>query len=207
MNFSIPKGITVPRRDLLSEGYEIRSRPSGGFRILLNIDAERFADVVLALVRLVRDPGFLILESPCNEEKELQLRQSDDSPYHRDIYYLDGLSRQQFNRIFGQYSELLVHDGFINFGFGSHDPDHRDEVFVGNYKITTVFTGDPHPFEQEFARLSIPRHEKLTTAWETFSESQPGIRRSWSHGGSSIYDMIEKLMREEGLYHANVIED
>jgi len=70
-----------------------------------------------------------------------------------------------------------------------------------------VFTDNTSDYESKFAQFGIPRCEKLTTAWDTFTHERPGIRQSWSRGDFDIYDMIEILMREKGLYHAKTIDD
>ncbi len=145
MPLATPKGITVPFPDRLAEGYEVNARKSGGYHLLVNIDGTRLEHVFRDLVELVPDPGFLILETPCNEVKELELRTTDSDPFHRDIYYIDGLERYQFLEIFNEYSDLLVHDGFVHFGFGSHNTEQKDEVFVEGYKIVSIF-GSPLNF-------------------------------------------------------------
>ncbi|MEO5915849.1 MAG: hypothetical protein ABIS50_16555 [Luteolibacter sp.] len=207
MPLTTPQGIVVPFPERLTEGYEVITRKAGGYHLRINIDGARLSDIFIELVQLIPEPGFLILESPCNQVRELELRKSESDPFHRDVYYLDGLERYQFMQIFEEYSDLLVHDGYINFGFGSHNTDHKDEIFVGAYKITSIFTDDITDYESAFKRLAIPRCEKLTTAWDTFSDERPGVRMAWSRGHFDIYEMIEILLREKGLYHAKTIVD
>jgi len=207
MPLTTPHGIVVPFTDQLSEGYQVVERVSGGYSLLVNIDASRIGDVFRELVQIVPDPGFLILESPCNEVRELELRKSKSDPFHRDVYYLDGLDRNQFLDIFQDYSDLLTNDGFINFGFGSHDTQHKNEVFVGAYKITTIFTDDPTDYEDVLRKFEIPKYEKLTTAWDTFTQENPGTKRRWSRDSFDIYEMIEILIRKNGLYNAKTIKE
>jgi hypothetical protein len=207
MPLATSKGITIPFPERLAEGYQIITRERGGYHLVVNIDGTRLDDVFRDLVELVPDPGFLILESPCNEVKELELRIAESDPFHRDIYYIDGLERYQLLAIFNEYSDLLVHDGFVHFGFGSHNTEEKNEVFVGAYKIVSIFTDDPSPYATVLADRKIPRVSKLTTAWDTFSEEHPGVRDRWSQDGIDIYSMIESLMRERGLYHAKTIKD
>jgi hypothetical protein len=207
MIFSTPKGISVPFPEQLTEGYDLVSRESGGYHLRANIDGPQLQEVVRDLIELVPDPGFLILESPCNEVKELELRKSETDPFHRDVYYLDGLERWQVLQIFDNYAELLVHDGYIHFGFGSHSRERQDEIFVGSYKIISIFATDPSPYEKALHSHGILRQPRLITAWDTFSVESPGIRRAWSRNGFTIYEMIERLIRDKGLYHAKIISD
>lgn len=207
MALATPKGITVPFPERLAEGYEVISRESGGYHLRVNIDGVRLEEVFRDLVELVPDLGFLIIESPCNEVRELELRKNESDPFHRDVYFLDGLERYQFFQIFDQFADLLIHDGFVHFGFGSHNTNHKDEVFVGAYKITSIFTDDPSPYESVLRRHEIPRVQQLTTAWVTFTKESPGIRNRWRQGEIDIYSMIESLMRDRGLYHAQTIND
>ncbi len=207
MSFTTPHGITVPFPDLLAEGYDITPRSKGGFQLKVNVDASRLADVFRELVGLVPEPGFLVLETPCNEVRELELRKTEDDPFHRDVYYLDGLDQSRFLTLFTEYSDLLVHDGFVHFGYGSHDTSRLNEIFVGDYKVLRVFTADPAPYEAQLAGWSIPRVDKLLTARDTCTEEHPGYKNRWSRGNLDIYEMLEILIRRHGVYHAKITAD
>ncbi len=200
MAFTTPHGITIPFPERLAEGYEIRPRTN-------RVDAFRLADVFRDLVQLVPEPGFLVLEKLCNEVIEMELRKTDEDPFHRDVYFLDGLDRSRFLGIFTEYADLLVHDGFVHFGFGSHDTSQFSEVFVGDFKVISIFVDEPSSFENKLAEWGIPRFEKLLTARDTFTEDNPGYKNRWSRGDFDIYAMMEILIRQHGLYHAKIIED
>ena len=173
----------------------------------VNVDASRLAHIFRELAGLVPDPGFLVLETPCNEVREMELRKTDDDPNHRDVYYLDGLEQSRFQTLFTNYSDLLIHDGFVQFGYGSHDTSRTNEVFVGDFKVLWIFAIDPEPYEEKIRGWRIPRVEKLLTARDTFTQEHPGYKNRWSRGNFDIYEMLETLIRSEGLYHAKTIED
>ena len=105
---------------------------------------------------------------------------------------------------FLRYKELLVHDGMINFGFGSHHG--MDEIYVGKYKIFTIYTDEVQKYYDTLSLLGIPRVEELKTVWNNISEITPGRRSRIIHNGMDIYQMVE-LLTEKGLYFAERRED
>lgn len=197
-NFSFVKGNHVPIIDGIIEGYSI-VEINGLFQITINVSAENIDNIFQRLCKKVKTPGFLLLEHGTNANTEKQLRKSDSDPFHKDVYYLDGLGWESFLNLYHEYSELLINDGEINFGFGSHMV--TDEVFVGPYKIFTIFTEEVEKYIEVLSDLEFERLEDLRTVWDNFSESAPGARMIIKHNGIDIYEMIE-LFKKEGLYLA-----
>jgi hypothetical protein len=105
--------------------------------MIINVSAENIDNVFKSLCARVRSPGLLLLEHGTNAENENELRKSDTDLFHKDVFYLDGLEHKYFFELFDQYKELLINDGEINFGLGAHIG--VDEIFVGPYKIFTIF--------------------------------------------------------------------
>lgn len=138
--FKIVEGNHVPNLKGIGEGYCVEKKSDNRLDITINVSAEKIDTVFRALCSLVRTPGFLLLEHGTNIKSEEKLRKSDNDPFHKDIYYLDGLELSEFMELYGKYAHLLINDGEINFGFGSHDG--LDEVFVGTYKVFTILTDD-----------------------------------------------------------------
>jgi hypothetical protein len=125
-------------------------------------------------------------------------------PFHKDIYYLDGLETESFLQLYDQYKELLINDGFINYGYGSHKS--TDEVFVGPYKLFTIYTNEMEKYIDTLIELSIPRIEVLINVWDNVSIDTPVSRMSVKYNEKDIYNMIVELSKT-GLYFAQRQED
>jgi hypothetical protein len=190
---------------MLTEGYEFNLREDGvAFRVRANVSAQKLDGVFRTALKSLPEPLGLVLEAPCNEVRELELRKRPDAPFHSDVYYLDSLDHRRVLEIYDHYAELLIHDGFIRYGAGAHKTNH--EVFVGSYKIVHFFGPMPNPFEATLTEFDIPQTEHLVTAWDTFTQDAPGQKSRYYMGDADIYGMIEELMRKDGLYHAKTIE-
>lgn len=151
---------------------------------------------------LVATPGFFVLEVPSHEETEQRLRKNNDDPFHKDVYYLDGQEMEGFKQLWEASRELLLDDGMVTFGFGSHPnctEGQFDEVFVGKYKILTLYSNNLNKFIQALAELAIPQVKNLRTVWDNFSEENPGSAETIQINGKGIYDLVETL-EEQGLY-------
>ncbi len=201
--FNVVRGNHVPCLDGIEEGYSIR-KYNNQYQLTINVSAENIDNVFRKLCASVRSPGFLLLEHGTNAKIEDELRKSDNDPFHKDVYYLDGLEHEYFFQIYDQYKELLINDGEINFGFGSHVT--MDEIFVGPYKIFTVFTDDIDKYFNTLSDLGIYQKDELKTVWDNITPESPGSRMTIKHNGIDIYKMV-KLLTETGLYLAERRED
>jgi len=201
--YKVVKGNHVPCLDGIEEGYSL-SKTSEYSEILINVSAENIEKVFSTLCRKVKTPAFLVLEHGTNASIEETLRKCNTDPLHKDIYYLDGLKTESFFQLYEQYKELLINDGMINFGYASHDC--MDEVFVGPYKIFTIYSNEIEKYVDALFELSILRVEKLKTVWDNFSSDMPGSINSVNYNGMDIYSMIGELTKI-GLYLAERRED
>lgn len=202
--FATVRGNHVPQAAILKEGYEISLRDGIAFSIRANVSSEKIDSVFRASLTRLPDPLVFILESPCNQIREVELRKQPTDPFHRDVFFMDGLDCGRLLKIYSRFQELLIHDGFINFGVRSRKSG--DEVFVGAYKIFNFFGQSPNRFEDILAEFAIPKTERLITAWDTFTYEAPGEKSRCEVDGIGIYDMLETLIREHGLFHAKTIE-
>lgn len=201
--FRIVKGNHVPCLEGIEEGYSIRKNKEF-YQLTINVSAENIDSVFRSLCIKVRTPGFLLLEHGTNAKIEEQLRKSDMDPFHKDVYYLDGLDHASFFQLYDQYKELFINDGEINYGFGSHTG--IDEVYIGPYKIFTIFTDEVEKYFSALLDVGIPRVDELKTVWQNFTETAPGGRMTIKHNGIDIYNMVE-LLTEKGLYLGERRED
>lgn len=201
--FSVVRGNHVPNLEGIVEGFSISSS-NDFYQITINVSAENIDNVFQSLCEKVEKPGFLLIEHGTNANIEKQLRKSESDPFHKDVYYLDGLNGESFLDLYNEYKQLLIHDGMINFGFGSHIG--MDEIFVGPYKIFTVFTDKVERYIEVLSGLGFIKIENIKTVWENFSETSPGSKMTIKNTGIDIYEMVERLTKK-GLYLAENRED
>ncbi|HEX9058808.1 MAG TPA: hypothetical protein VF941_01370 [Clostridia bacterium] len=196
--FNLVKGVNVKNLDGIYESYKVQNTKDFCF-ISVNVSAEKIGALFKELCSYVRTPGFLVIEVPTNANIEKEIRKNDTDSFHNDAYYIDGQSYEDIAAIFDKYSELLINDGFVKFGFGSHSG--YDEIFVVDYKIFHIYADEPQKYLDVLERYEIKKKEDYKTVWENFSPESPGSSMSIHIDGCSIYDMVEEL-KGNGLYFA-----
>lgn len=196
--FQTVVGNFVSNVDELREGYT-KQRGDDYWLLQINVSAEHIDSLFRLLCGQVRQPSFLVLEHGTNQKDEETLRTSDQDPFHKDVLYLDNLEYQKFEEIYNKYKELLIHDGEICYGLGSHNG--MDEVYVGAYKIFFIFTDTPDKYEAILQELGFKLFERMKTVWSVIRHDNPGQRRCVKKNGIDIYEMVEAL-KSEGLYLA-----
>lgn len=201
--FQLAEGIEVSSLEGISEGYSEDQTEEGYHLFTVNVSAENIPTYFLALSQMVGEPAYFVVEVPVDEAEEQQLRQDETDPFHKAVYYLDGIDYKQAEAIFRSHQRLFVHDGMVNFGFGSQQG--YDEVFVGEYKIFTIFADSPEKYRKTLAQLGVPFRPELRTVWDNFTQDTPG-RRSVLREKPTIWDMLEQ-MKLEGFYYAETRED
>ena len=203
-SFRFAAGIVIPRPEGIHEAYSVKWRDAGHYVFTVNVSTERIPEVFAALVAQIPEPGYLLLEVGTHKDEENKLRRKDTDPYHKDVHYLDGIGKKEALAVFREYESLLVNDGGVNFGFGSHGK--MDEVFVGPYKILYVYAAEKESFETALTDLGFSEEPIVRTVWDTFTPSSPGQRQVLTDAPVTIWDMIEKL-KEKGLRFAERRED
>lgn len=208
--FQLIKGASVSDITGLREEYQLDDN-----KLNANVSAENIPRVFESFLNKMREdePLFLFMEVPCKEDDEIRLNSlqaEDEQPikkFHRDVYYLDGYSRKDM-LIFlkSGVGELLINDGLVFFGFGSLD----STIELGKYKYN-VMTGYLHGHEAGFLtdifdELDIPRVTKIVSAWQLFSDENPGTSRKYEFEGKDIYVLVDQ-MKELGLYKAETREE
>ncbi len=98
----------------------------------------------------------------------------------------------------------LLHDGGVNFGFGSQEG--HDEVFIGPFKILTIYADAPAKYREALRRLDFEEHETLKTLWDCLSRDNPGRRSILNDAGPTRREMLETL-KPQGLYFSEHRED
>lgn len=176
----IIKGCKVPKAKVLKEEYEIN-----GNYITANVSAEKIDKILRHFIVHQHSLIFFILELPTNAADEDQ----SGNTLYKDVYYIDGLRAGQALSLLDSYGELLIDDGMVSFGFGSHDPSHKSEIMAYAYNIVQIWTETPDKFDGFFESHNIYKTDNLVTAWDTFTQDAPGECRSYE----KIYSLPEHL--------------
>lgn len=186
------RGCTVPKPELLSEQYEI-----GENTLTANVNANKIESVFQHFINMQKERLFFILELPTNENDERKLRADDTTPRHNDVYYVDGLDKEQALQILSHYGKLLINDGMSHFGFGILDMS--AEIMLYKYNVMSLWTNVMEKYADFFEEHSVPRACHCFTAWETFSRETPGECRIIETDGVSAYDLPEILKDWESI--------
>jgi hypothetical protein len=202
--FKLAAGVKVADLRGIKEGFSVEEADDGASVITVNVSAEKLQTIYLGLAGLVRVPGFAVVEIPSNEKGEVKLRKDSTAPFHKDTYYLDGISFDYYQSFFLYYSPLFIDDGFITFGFGTHSG--YDEVFVGRYKIFSIHTDEPRKYVQYLKAQKYQQRLPLKTVYDTFTRETPGSTEMVTIRGKTIYDLIEHL-QQKGFYFAERREE
>lgn len=208
--FQLIKGASIPDISGLREEYQIDNNI-----LYANVSAENIPIVFESFLSKMQEdePLFLFIDVPCNVDDELRLNPQQPGQehaikkYHRDVFYLDGLNRESMLMLLHSgVGELLINDGLAFFGFGSLD----SHVELGKYKYN-VLTGYLHGEDSSFLTdifeaISIPRVNEIVSAWQLFSDENPGESRKYEFDGKDVYVLLDQ-MKELGLYKSETREE
>jgi hypothetical protein len=197
--FQFGRGIQIPNPAGIHEAYSLQKTARGFWLFQINVSASHIPTVFKRLIAEVPTPGYLIVETPTIESEEVKLRKTPADPFHKDVFYWNGISTEQALTSFTNYEEILVNDGGVNIGFGSHSG--IDEVFIGAYKIFEVYANNPEKFQQALTQLGLKEEPKIKTVWDTFTQSAPGTRQALTGQLKTKWDMLTEL-KAQGLQFA-----
>lgn len=192
-------GVHIPFPDKVEEKY-ISSENS----IRLNISFEKIEPLINDFLLGLSEPLFLVIELPLKEKEEIKLKESNDYGFHSEILYLDGQTKKQMYEILNLYGEILFNDGMSRFGIASHKTS--DELFVEKYKIIDIYSKNIKNHLSLMKKYSIDETKVLITAWDTFSNENPGKCTKVIIDNKDIYDVVEEL-KKIGMYSAKVVKD
>ena len=167
--------------------------------LMANVHAEKILEVFQHFVVIHDEPLFFILELPVSIDREKVIAKNIIKESHKDVYYIDGCSREECLALLIRYGDLLVNDGLSKFGFGGHKS--HDEIMLDSYNVVTIYSKELSKFNDFFEPHNIQFVEELVTASETFSETSPGISEIYESNGKTVYDLPEELA-EWGIYLA-----
>lgn len=193
------KGCHVQDDKRLQEGYK-----RDEFVLTANVNEDKISEVVHDFIARQNSLVFFILELPANQSDETQLRQDGSLLFHKNIYYIDGLSGEKAIILLEKYGDILINDGLSSFGFGAHD--NTAEIMVRKYNVVTLWSDKLQKYDGFFEAHSIYETDNFFTAWDTFSEETPGESFSYEYNGTTVYSLVNEL-QEWGIYLAKQRED
>lgn len=192
---NLAKGYKIYAPEKLDEGYEITSDMS----IMANVNAEKMLDVFQHFIVMHDEPLFFILELPVECEREKTVAPGVVKELHKDVYYIDGCTRDECLVLMERYGELLINDGISKFGFGGHNS--QDEIMLDKYNVVIIYSQNLAEYNDFYELHEIKNVSKLITAWDTFTEETPGQSELYECNGKSIYKLPEEL-EDWGIYLA-----
>ena len=167
--------------------------------LVANVHAEKILEVFQHFIVIHDEPLFFILELPVSIDREKVIAKNIIKESHKDVYYIDGCSREECLALLIRYGDLLVNDGLSKFGFGGHKS--HDEIMLDSYNVVTIYSKELSKFNDFFEPHNIQFVEELVTAWKTFSKTSPGISEIYESNGKTVYDLPTELA-EWGIYLA-----
>ena len=167
--------------------------------LMANVHVEKILEVFQHFIAIHDEPLFFILELPVSIDREKVIAKNIIKESHKDVYYIDGCSREECLALLIRYGDLLVNDGLSKFGFGGHKS--HDEIMLDSYNVVTIYSKELSKFNDFFESHNIQFVEELVTAWKTFSKTSPGISEIYECNGKTVYDLPEELA-EWGIYLA-----
>ena len=165
--------------------------------LMANVHAEKILEVFQHFIVTHDEPLFFILELPVSIDREKVVAKNIIKESHKDVYYIDGCSREECLALLIRYGDLLVNDGLSKFGFGGHKS--HDEIMLDSYNVVTIYSKELSKFNDFFEPHNIQFVEELVTAWGTFSKTSPGISEIYESNGKTVYDLPVELA-EWGIY-------
>ena len=187
------------RRDSLVENLFESFTKLTEHHLMANVHAEKILEIFQHFIVIHDEPLFFILELPVSIDREKVIAKNIIKGSHKDVYYIDGCSREECLALLIRYGDLLVNDGLSKFGFGGHKS--HDEIMLDSYNVVTIYSKELSKFNDFFEPHNIQFVEELVTAWKTFSKTSPGISELYESNGKNVYDLPEELA-EWGIYLA-----
>lgn len=165
--------------------------------LMANVHAKKILEVFQHFIAIHDEPLFFILELPVSIDREKVIAKNIIKESHKDVYYIDGCSREECLVLLIRYGDLLINDGLSKFGFGGHKS--HDEIMLDSYNVVTIYSEELSKFNDFFEPHNIQFVEELVTAWKTFSKTSPGISEIYESNEKTVYDSPEELA-EWGIY-------
>ena len=192
-------GCKVPFPEKLFEEYMLTEN-----QIVANISADKIRTVMEHFICIHEEPLFFILELPSKQYDEKEILPGVVEKLHKDVYYIDGCSNEEALTILLRVGDLMINDGLCSFGFGCHESN--DEIMFGKYNVTTIFSRNIGQYINFMADHEITKSEHIVTAWDTFSQENPGSSKRVDTDEKDVFS-IPEMFADWGIYKAKQRED
>ncbi len=196
--FELIKGAKINNDIQLKEEYEI-----DGSWVSANVSAEKIRDLIDEFIKNESTELYcLFIEVPANADDENVTGITEDGIYqinkaHKDVYYLDDISATNLKELLDIFDDILINDGLSSFGVLSQS---GREIGKYKYNVIKAYTRDDLlPLIKVFDLFDIPETDNLITAWDYFSQENPGESELYKKDGKTIYDVVETL-EQVGMY-------
>lgn len=181
------KGSIIPNNTLLKEEYKKEKN-----NIIANVDVDKIHILLEKFIDVQSEELFLFIEIPTNLN-ELENKHENSI----DIYYKDGLTKDEAHSLLKEYGEILINDGLCKFGFGTKS--FNDEIMSHKYNVVTLFSKNIDKYKKLLNELKIAETNNYKSAWYFFTNNTPGISNIYEKDGKTVFDIVEEL-EEKGLY-------
>lgn len=196
--FHLIQGANLSADVVLKEEYEI-----DGNWIYANISAENIRKIIEKFVEIEKGNRFcLFIETPASIADENVVGMNEEGFYqleskHMDVYYLDNITDEYIIYLLDTFGDILIHDGLSHFGVLSQS---GREIGKYKYNVIKAYTRDDLlPLIKVFNAFDIPETDNLITAWDYFTQDNPGESELYKKDDKTIYDIVETL-KEVGMY-------
>lgn len=179
-------GAKITSQTVLYEGYQKEDN-----FIMANVGIDKIEKVLQHFIVMHEEPLFFILELPAKADDETEVAPGLFKTLHKDIYYIDGCSREEALAILSRVGKILYNDGLISFGFGCHESE--DEIMFGKYNVLTISSQSIDDYDDFFEPHKIEPTKHFITAWKTFSTDSSGISEQYVLDGKSAYDIPKQF--------------
>jgi len=182
----LKQGSYVHKAHLLNMEYTVTEEG-----ITANIDSDLILDICLRFLHINKDKSlYFYLETSDEQKREIDVS-SDSTARNASVSYrIDFDSFEKASGVLFYFSDLIARDGICRFKFGTQD---GDEIESGKYNIVKITSDDIEKYEKIFTLNEIPKVEKLTTAYDTFSKEHPGVSKRMTYKGMTVLDIPDAL--------------
>lgn len=204
--FNLIKGAKINDNIQLKEEYQI-----DGSWVSANVSAEKIRNLFDEFIKNESTELYcLFIELPANADDENVIGITEEGIHlidksYKNVYYLDDISATQLKKLLDIFDEILINDGLSGFGVLSQ---RGNELGKYKYNVINAYSDgeDISPFIKILNSFGITKTDNLVTAWDYFSQDNPGESELYKKDGKTIYDIVETL-EEIGMYKYEQYEE
>ena len=190
--FTVAQGIQIPVVSGVENGYEMERNEEGLWQFTVVLSAEKITALLKDYCEMLPSPGYFTLELPVPDSDAF------------DIWYVDGCTRPVLKAIVERYGDLLCADGFVRFGFASHDTP--EQIYVTDLKTIQIYGRKAEKICALLKKHDIPARDHVVKLWDILSDENPCELIPAEVDEESVFD-LPQLLEEAGIYLAGRREE